>query len=145
MVSIRASLPSCRRLNSQSSQKQFQRKFFYVAEVNQRRCLEKSGQWLENVDQTHLVLGSGKLLLQKVVHFSSRFVKKVHHYSSDIVHAHCCCTAKNWVKYRGKNLNVRPLGNLGAAAMGSVNVAPQRQEFESPQMVVVQHRPEQTF
>ena len=23
-----------------------------VAEVNQRRCLEESGQWLENVDQT---------------------------------------------------------------------------------------------
>ena len=30
-----------------------------VAEVNQRRWLEESGQWLENVDQTHLVLASG--------------------------------------------------------------------------------------
>ena len=30
-----------------------------------RCCLERSGQWLENVDQTHLVLASGKLALQK--------------------------------------------------------------------------------
>ena len=36
-----------------------------VAEVNQRQCLEESGQWLENVDRTHLVLASGKLVLQK--------------------------------------------------------------------------------
>ena len=36
-----------------------------VAEVNQRRWLEESGQWLENVDQTHIVLASGKLVLQK--------------------------------------------------------------------------------
>ena len=35
------------------------------AEVNQRRWLEESGQWLENVDQTHQVLPSGKLALQK--------------------------------------------------------------------------------
>ena len=28
-------------------------------------CLEESGQWLENVDQTHLVMASGKLVLQK--------------------------------------------------------------------------------
>ena len=41
-------------------------KFVDVAEVSQRRCLEKSEQWLENVDRTHLVLGSGKLVLQKV-------------------------------------------------------------------------------
>ena len=36
-----------------------------VAEVNQWPCLEESGQWLENVDQTHLILTSGKLVLQK--------------------------------------------------------------------------------
>ena len=36
-----------------------------VAEVNQWHCLEESGQWLENVDRTHLVLASGKLILQK--------------------------------------------------------------------------------
>ena len=34
-------------------------------EVHQRCCLEESGQWLENVDGTHLVLASGKLVLQK--------------------------------------------------------------------------------
>ena len=36
-----------------------------VAEINQRRWLEESGHWLENVDQTHLVLASGKTVLQK--------------------------------------------------------------------------------
>ena len=36
-----------------------------VAEVDQRRWLEESRQWLENVDQTHLVLASGKRVLQK--------------------------------------------------------------------------------
>ena len=35
-----------------------------AAEVNQR-WLEKSGHLLENVDQTHLVLASGKPELQK--------------------------------------------------------------------------------
>ena len=35
-----------------------------VAEVNQRRCLEKSEQWLEKVDQAHRVISSGKLVLQ---------------------------------------------------------------------------------
>ena len=39
--------------------------FSYVAEVNQKLCLRESGQWLENVDQSHLVLASGKLVLQK--------------------------------------------------------------------------------
>ena len=36
-----------------------------VAEVNQQRWLEESGLWLENVDQIHLVLASGKPALQK--------------------------------------------------------------------------------
>ena len=36
-----------------------------VAEVNQHHCLEESGQWLENVDLTHLALTSGKLEVQK--------------------------------------------------------------------------------
>ena len=36
-----------------------------VAEVNQRCCLEESGQWLENVECTHLILASAKLVLQK--------------------------------------------------------------------------------
>ena len=30
-----------------------------VADVNQQLCLEEIGLWLENVDQTHLVLASG--------------------------------------------------------------------------------------
>ena len=34
-------------------------------EINQCRCLEESEQWLENVDWTHLVLASGKLVLSK--------------------------------------------------------------------------------
>ena len=36
-----------------------------VAEADQWGSLEESGQWLENVDQTHLVLASGKPVLQK--------------------------------------------------------------------------------
>ena len=36
-----------------------------VAEVNQRRWLEESGEWLENVDPTHLALTSGKPVSQK--------------------------------------------------------------------------------
>ena len=46
--------------------KNFKGKIINVAEVNQRRWLEKSGQWLENVDQTHLVQASGKPVLQKI-------------------------------------------------------------------------------
>ena len=34
-------------------------------EVNQRHLLEENGQWLENVDRTHLFLASGKPVLQK--------------------------------------------------------------------------------
>ena len=36
-----------------------------VAEINKRHGLEESGQWLENVHQSHLVLACGKLVLQK--------------------------------------------------------------------------------
>ena len=35
-----------------------------VAEVHERCCWVESEQWLENVDQTHLVAASGKLVLQ---------------------------------------------------------------------------------
>ena len=42
-------------------------KFVAATEVNQQRCLEESGQWLENVDCTHLVLASGKLVLQRIL------------------------------------------------------------------------------
>ena len=62
MVSILASRPSL----IPSIQDFFSvRKIVDVAEVNQRCCLDESGQWLEDVDQTHLVLASGKLVLQK--------------------------------------------------------------------------------
>ena len=36
-----------------------------ATEVNQWRCSEESGQWLENVNRTYLVLASGKLVLPK--------------------------------------------------------------------------------
>ena len=45
-------------------------KIIHFAEVNQQRWLEESGQWLENVHQTHLVLASGKPVLQKDEFFS---------------------------------------------------------------------------
>ena len=38
-----------------------------VTEVNQKRSLEESREWFETVDQTHLVLASGKQILQKDV------------------------------------------------------------------------------
>ena len=41
--------------------KKFQRKICLCC------CLVKSGQWVENVDWTYLVLASGKLVLQKVI------------------------------------------------------------------------------
>ena len=44
--------------------KNFHRKIIDVAEANQQRWLEESGQWLENVDQTLQVLASGKSVLQ---------------------------------------------------------------------------------
>ena len=45
--------------------KMFSEKIVDAADVNQWRCLELSGQWLENVDRSHLVLASGKVALQK--------------------------------------------------------------------------------
>ena len=42
-------------------------KIVSAAEVNQRHCLEESGQWHENVDQTQLVLARGKLVLQTTI------------------------------------------------------------------------------
>ena len=38
-----------------------------VGEVDQRHCLEESGQWVKNVDTIHLELASGNLVLQKIV------------------------------------------------------------------------------
>ena len=45
--------------------KNFRGKIVDVIEVYQRRCLEESGQWLENVDQTPLILAGGKLVVPK--------------------------------------------------------------------------------
>ena len=55
MVYILAPRPSC----CPGLKKISEEKFVCVGEVIQRHCLEESGQWLENVDQTHLVLVSG--------------------------------------------------------------------------------------
>ena len=65
MVSILASRPSCIGFDSQRSQKKFRGTIVDVPEVNQWHCLEESGQWLENVNRTHLVVGSGKLVQHK--------------------------------------------------------------------------------
>ena len=45
--------------------KNSEEKSINLAEVNQWCWLEESGQWLENLDLTHLVLASGKPVLQK--------------------------------------------------------------------------------
>ena len=60
MVSILATGPSCPRFDSQHSQKFGEEKIVNVSEVNQRRCLEESRQWFENVDRTHLALAGDK-------------------------------------------------------------------------------------
>ena len=55
MVSTLASCPSIHGIE----------KIIILAEVIQWCCLEESGQWLENVDRTHLVLASNNLVRQK--------------------------------------------------------------------------------
>ena len=60
MVNILASGPSCPGFTSQRSPK-----IVDATEVNQLACFEKSGEWLENVDWSHLLLISGKLVLKK--------------------------------------------------------------------------------
>ena len=64
MVSLHASISSCPEFDPQCSCNFSKEKIADVAEVNQWRCLEESGQWLENVDGTLLVLASGKLSTQ---------------------------------------------------------------------------------
>ena len=51
--------------DSQHSQKISEEQIIDVAEFNQWRWLEETGQWLENVDQIHPVLANGKPILQK--------------------------------------------------------------------------------
>ena len=52
----------CKRwwLDSQHSRNYFRGKLIGVTQINYGRWFEESGQWLENVDQTHIVLASGK-------------------------------------------------------------------------------------
>ena len=38
-----------------------------AAVVNQWLCFKESGQWLETVDQTHLVIATGKLVLKNKI------------------------------------------------------------------------------
>ena len=45
------------------------KKIIDYAKVNQWCCSEESGQCFENVDPTHLVLASGKLVQQKMLAF----------------------------------------------------------------------------
>ena len=64
MVNILASRPSYPGFDSHSIPKNISKeKIVDVAKVNQWRCLEESGPWNENVDGTHQVLASGKLVL----------------------------------------------------------------------------------
>ena len=66
MVRILASEPSCPGFDSQHYAKILSDEIIIdIAEVNQRGWLEERGQWLESVDRTHLVLASGKPVLQK--------------------------------------------------------------------------------
>ena len=64
-ASILSSGPSCPGFDSGHSRDFFRGKIVKVAEVNQRRCQEESGRLIENVDQTHLVLAGGELVLLK--------------------------------------------------------------------------------
>ena len=66
MVRILATGPSCPSSDPSSPKIFSEEKIVDVAEVNEWRCFEESEQWLENVDRTHLVFASGKLVLQNV-------------------------------------------------------------------------------
>ena len=68
MDSILASRPSCLGFDSQHSPKNFNgKKISDINEVNQKRRLEGSVQWLENCYRTHLVLANGKQAKSHVV------------------------------------------------------------------------------
>ena len=61
MVSIEPAAPGS---VPSTAKKIHRKKIVDAAEVNQRCCVQESGKWLEDVDWTHLVLASGKLVLQ---------------------------------------------------------------------------------
>ena len=54
----------CPRFESQHSRNFLKEKMVDLVEVNQRGCIEESGQWHDNINRTHLVMASGKLVLQ---------------------------------------------------------------------------------
>ena len=54
--------PCCPEFNSQILKEE---KNIDIVEVNQWHTLEESGEMLENVDRTHLVMASGEQVLQK--------------------------------------------------------------------------------
>ena len=68
-----------------SISKKFRGTIVDVAEVNQWCCLEKSGQWLENVDQNHPVLASGKLVLKKFIVSIIYYKEEGLRFSSDLL------------------------------------------------------------
>ena len=71
IICFLASGPRCPGFDSQCYQIFSEEKIIIVAEVDQQRCLEESGQWLENVDQSHLVLAMGSLVLQNTSHLQA--------------------------------------------------------------------------
>ena len=76
MVSRLASGPSRHGFDSQHSWNFSDEKI--VAEGNQQGCLAESGLWLEYFDPTHLVLASGKLVLQKNYDDLSTLVRNIY-------------------------------------------------------------------
>ena len=65
MVSIAASGSRCPRFNFLHSKKKFRRKFLMLLRLINSAALGKMGSGLKFFYQTHLVLASGKLVLQK--------------------------------------------------------------------------------
>ena len=54
----------------------FEEKIINVAEVNSQHWLEESGQWLDFVDRTHLVLASGRPVVRKKINVQVLFTRK---------------------------------------------------------------------
>ena len=52
------------------------KKIVDVVEINQRRSLEESDQWLENVYRTYLALPSGMCVLQKSTYLRPKQICK---------------------------------------------------------------------
>ena len=87
IISILASRPSWPEFYSQGSQNFLRGKNIAVVVVSQLCWSEESGQWLENVDQTHLVLDCGKLVLQKHILPWYYFAKSCYSICDSIVYS----------------------------------------------------------